>query len=78
MSDDWVKGLDKNTPAAQLPLIAAEWSAFYIEQFRAQLARDPELTDAERKVMLLCSRPFIRMKTREAIDAAWTDLQRVQ
>ncbi len=71
----WRRTLDVATPWAALPAVVARWVEWALNDLREQLSADPDLTDAERAALLAKVRPLIEARTRESIEAAWTDLQ---
>jgi hypothetical protein len=72
---DWRPTLDARTPWSELPAIVDQLTDRALDDFRALLAADVAIDDAERAALVAKARPIIEARTREALETGWLRLQ---
>jgi hypothetical protein len=72
---DWEPVFNVDTPFDRLRELADEYAQGGIDDMRAQLEADADLSPALREAILARFAPLFRARTREAFEAGWQRLQ---
>jgi len=73
---DWIPLFSVDTTHDQLEDMAESYAQRCIDDVRAQLEADPEVSPSQRDAVLTWLRPFCRAQTRKTFEAIWRKLQR--
>jgi hypothetical protein len=72
---DWVKMFSADTSWDELQDISEDYTQYCVDDVRAQLEADPDVSPPQREAILARLRPVCRARTRETFEAGWRDLQ---
>lgn len=75
MSDAWRPVFSVDTPWPVVEALVEEYAQSTIDDLRAQLDADVDLTPSERIAMMDRATPLIRQQTRVAFETGWQRLQ---
>ena len=75
MSDDWTPVFSAATTWTELQAIIEDYAQRSVDDVRAQLEVDADVSSAQREVILARLLPLARARTRETFEAGWRRLQ---